>query len=129
MARQAGEITAVEGFRTAVASGKLNAQNNGIENIHWLCAAVPRAVAQFKRQRQKFSKIVLDPPRTGAKGIEADISRARRRDDSLRLVQPERPWRATWPPSASLVISSESVQPIDFFPHTFHVESLAVLTR
>ena len=35
---------------------------------------MPRAFSQLKQQRRKYSKIVLDPPRTGAKGIEADIS-------------------------------------------------------
>lgn len=128
IARQAGEITAVEGFRTAVASGKLNGQRNGIDNIHWICAPVPRALAQLKQQRQKFSKIVLDPPRTGAKGIEADISAL----GAATII-----YISCNPTTLARDLAALSkhgyklqfVQPIDFFPHTFHVESLAVMTR
>ena len=72
LARRVKQIVAVEGHRAGLANAKLNAQNYRVENIDWVCAAVPQAVAQFKRQRRTFSKIVLDPPRTGAKGIEAD---------------------------------------------------------
>ena len=128
IARQAGEITAVEGSRNAVASGKLNSQRNAIDNIHWLCAPVPRTVAQLKTQRQKFSKIVLDPPRGGAKGIEADIAAL---GASAMLYVSCNP--ATLARDLAALSQHgyklQFVQPIDFFPHTFHVESLAVMTQ
>ena len=128
IAKRAGEITAVEGSRNAVTGGKLNSQRNGIDNIHWLCAPVPRALAQFKKQRQYFSKIVLDPPRTGAKGIEADIAALGAAAILYVSCNPATLARDL----ASLSrhgYKLTSVQPIDFFPHTFHVESLAVITR
>jgi 23S rRNA (uracil1939-C5)-methyltransferase len=121
-------MTAVEGFRNAVTSGKLNSQRNGIDNVHWLCAPVPRAVAQFKKQRQNFSKIVLDPPRAGAKGIEADLAALGAATLAYVSCNP-----ATL--ARDLAALSEHgyklqfVQPIDFFPHTFHVESLAIMIR
>ena len=128
IARRVGEITAVEGSRSAVTSGKLNGQRNAIENIRWLCAPVPRAVAQLKKQRQQFSKIVLDPPRSGAKGIETDL---------VALGAATIAYVSCNPTTLARDLAALSqhgyklqfVQPIDFFPHTFHVESLAVLTR
>ena len=128
MAKQAGEITAVEGYRNAVASGKLNSQRNGIDNIHWICAPVPRALAQLKQQRQKFSKIVLDPPRSGAKGIEADLSALGAATIVYISCNPTTMARDL----AALTqrgYKLQFVQPFDFFPHTFHVESLAIMTR
>jgi 23S rRNA (uracil1939-C5)-methyltransferase len=128
IARQAGEVTAVEGFRPAVASGKLNGQRNAIDNIHWLCAAVPRAVAQLKKQRQTFSKVVLDPPRSGAKGIETDIAGLGAAIIAYVSCNPTTLARDL----AALSrhgYKLEFVQPIDFFPHTFHVESLAIMSR
>ena len=128
MAKRAGEITAVEGSRNAVTSGKLNGQRNGVDNIHWVCAPVPRAAAQLKKQRQNFTKIVIDPPRTGAKGIEADIAAL---GAAMILYVSCNPTTL----ARDLAALSrhgyklEFVQPIDFFPHTFHVESLAVITR
>jgi 23S rRNA (uracil1939-C5)-methyltransferase len=128
MARQAGEITAVEGFRSAVASGKLNGQRNGIDNIHWICAPVPRALAQLKQQRQKYSKVVLNPPRTGAKGIEAAISALGAATIMYISCNPTTLARDLAALS-KLGYKLRFVQPVDFFPHTFHVESLAVMTR
>ncbi|HWH76319.1 MAG TPA: 23S rRNA (uracil(1939)-C(5))-methyltransferase RlmD, partial [Candidatus Binatus sp.] len=128
IARQVKEIVAVEGFRPAIANGTLNAQRYSIDNIDWQSAAVPRAVAQLKRQRKQFSKIVLDPPRVGAKGIETDLA----------ALGAERICYVSCNPTTlardlaaltKLGYKLRTVQPIDFFPHTFHVESLAVMTR
>ena len=128
LARRVKEIVAVEGDRGAIANGKLNAQNYRLENIDWLCAAVPHAVAQLKRQHRKFSKIVLDPPRTGAKGIEADLAAL---DAEMILYVSCNPTTLARDLAALAKFGYKlrSVQPIDFFPHTFHVESLAVMMR
>jgi len=128
MARRVKSIAAVEGYRAAVANGKLNAQNYRLENIDWLCAAVPQAVAQLRRQRRHFSKIVLDPPRTGAKGIEADLAALGAATIAYISCNPATLARDL----AALVrrgYKLATIQPIDFFPHTFHVETLALLTR
>jgi 23S rRNA (uracil1939-C5)-methyltransferase len=128
IAKQVGEITAVEGFRNAVVSGKLNGQRNGIDNIHWICAPVPRALSQLHQQRQKYSKIVLDPPRTGAKGIEADISALGAATILYISCNPATLARDLAALS-KFGYKLRFIQPVDFFPHTFHVESLAVMTR
>ena len=128
LAKQVAEVTAVEGHRAAITSGELNAQRYRLENIRWQCADVPQAVARLKRQRQTFSKIVLDPPRTGAKGIEADLAALGAEMILYVSCNPTTLARDL----AALTkhgYKLRSVQPIDFFPHTFHVESLALLTR
>jgi len=128
LARRVKEIVAVEGHRAAIANGKLNAQNYRLENIDWLCAAVPQAVAQLKRQRRKFSKIVLDPPRTGAKDIEADLAAL---GAAMILYISCNPTTLARDLAAlsKFGYKLSFVQPIDFFPHSFHVESLAVMMR
>ncbi|TMA60640.1 MAG: 23S rRNA (uracil(1939)-C(5))-methyltransferase RlmD [Deltaproteobacteria bacterium] len=77
IAQRTKEIVAVEGYKASIANGKLNAQKNSIDNIRWICSAVPKAVAELKRKREQFTKIVLDPPRAGAKGLEADLAALR----------------------------------------------------
>jgi 23S rRNA (uracil1939-C5)-methyltransferase len=128
LAKRVAEVTAVEGHRTAIASGELNAQRYRLENIRWQCADVPQALARLKRQRQTFSKIILDPPRTGAKGIEADLAAL---DAEMILYVSCNPTTLARDLAAlsKFGYKLSSVQPIDFFPHTFHVESLAVMTR
>jgi 23S rRNA (uracil1939-C5)-methyltransferase len=128
IARRVKEIVAVEGFRPAITNGALNAQRYHLENISWQSAAVPQAVGQLKRQHKQFSKIVLDPPRVGAKGIDADLAALGAEWIAYVSCDPTTLARDL----AALTkhgYKLRTVQPIDFFPHSFHVESLAVMTR
>jgi len=111
-----------------VKSGKFSAQLSGVGNVRWICSAVPAAVQQLNNRRERFSKIVLDPPRTGAKGI----------DRNLASFGVEKILYISCDPTTlarDLVALARHgykptmVQPIDLFPHTFHVETLAVMTR
>ena len=128
MARRVESVSAVEGHRAALNNGKLNAQRNAIDNIHWICAPAPLAVAQLKRKRERFSKIVLDPPRAGAKGIEKDLVAMGAAKIVYISCNPTTLARDV-AGFAKLGYKLGSVQPIDLFPQTFHVETLAVLQR
>jgi 23S rRNA (uracil1939-C5)-methyltransferase len=128
IAKRVGDIVAVEGYRPAFESGKRSAELNGITNIHWICSPVPAALTQLKKQRQRYSKIVLDPPRTGAKGIERDLAMLGAEKILYISCNPTTLARDL----AALTkqgYSLRSVQPIDLFPHTFHVETIATLVR
>lgn len=128
MARQSREVVAVEGFRAAIANAKHNAQRNAVDNIRWISAPVPKALAELKRRREKFAKIVLDPPRTGAKGIETDLAALGAEKILYVSCNP-----ATLARDLAALVKHgyklRRVQPIDLFPQTFHVEALAVLER
>ena len=128
IAKRVGDIVAVEGYRPAIANGKHSAQMNGISNIHWICSSVPAALAQLKKQRQRFSKIVLDPPRTGAKGIERDLA-ALGAEKILYISCNPTTLARDLAALAKQGYSLRTVQPVDLFPHTFHVEAIATLAR
>ena len=128
IARRVESAVAVEGHRHALANAKLNAQKNGIGNIRWICAPVPHAVAELKRKHERFSHIVLDPPRAGAKGIEKDLAplgAARILYVSCNPTTLARDVAGL----AKVGYKLRSAQPVDLFPQTFHVETLAVLER
>ena len=128
IAQRVGDIVAVEGYRPAFESGKRSAELNGINNIHWICSPVPAALAQLKKQRRRYSKIVLDPPRTGAKGIERDLAvlgAGKILYISCNPTTLARDLAALTQQGYSL----RTVQPVDLFPHTFHVEAIATLVR
>ena len=128
IARRSKSVVAVDGHRPSVNNGKLNAQKNAIENTQWICAPVPKAVAELKRKREQFTKIILDPPRAGAKGIERDLQAL----GAARIV-----YVSCNPTTLARDLAALSklgyklgtIQPIDLFPQTFHVETLAVLNR
>jgi 23S rRNA (uracil1939-C5)-methyltransferase len=128
IAKRVGDIVAVEGYRPAVESGQHSAQAIGITHIHWICSPVPAALAQLKKHRQRFSKIVLDPPRSGAKGIDRDLAALGAEKILYISCNPTTLARDL----AALTkqgYSLGTVQPVDLFPHTFHVEAIATLVR
>jgi 23S rRNA (uracil1939-C5)-methyltransferase len=128
LAKRTQNIVAVEGYRQSVNNGKRSAQLNGISNIRWICAPVPAAMERLAKQRQRFSKIVLDPPRKGAKGIDRDLASF----GAQRIL-----YVSCNPATLARDLAALArhgyrlmfVQPIDLFPHTFHVEALAVMMR
>jgi 23S rRNA (uracil1939-C5)-methyltransferase len=128
IAQRVGDIVAVEGYRPAFESGKCSAELNGINNIHWICSPVPAALAQLKKQRQRYSKIVLDPPRTGAKGIEGALA-ALDAEKILYISCNPTTLARDLAALSKQGYSLRSVQPVDLFPHTFHVEAIATLVR
>jgi 23S rRNA (uracil1939-C5)-methyltransferase len=128
IAKRVGAVVAVEGYRPAIESGKHSAQSNRIANIHWICSPVPAALAQLKKRRERFSQIVLDPPRTGAKGIERDLTELQAEKVLYISCNPTTLARDL----AALTqqgYSLRTVQPVDLFPQTFHVEAIATLVR
>ena len=128
IAKQAHEVVAVESYRQSIDSGKRSAQLNAIANIRWICAHVPAALERIAKQRERFSKIILDPPRAGAKGIERNL---------ISLGAEKIIYVSCNPATLARDLSALArhgyrltlVQPIDLFPHTFHVETLAMMTR
>ena len=128
IAKRAGAVVAVEGSRTSVDNGQRSAQLNDVKNVEWVCSSVPAAVAQIRRRRQTFSKIVLDPPRNGAKGIERDLASLNAATIVYVSCDP-----ATLARDLAALVGHgyklHRVQAIDLFPHTFHVEAVAQLRR
>ena len=111
-----------------MASGQHNAAKYAIGNIRWICAPVPRAVAQLKQRRERFDTIVLDPPRAGAKEITADLAALGAQEILYVSCNP-----ATLARDLAVLVKHgyklRMVQPVDMFPQTFHVEALALLER
>jgi 23S rRNA (uracil1939-C5)-methyltransferase len=122
--KRSRDVVAVEGDSRTLENGKLNAGLNRLENIRWVCSHVPRAVKQVREKGERFSKIILNPPRSGAKGLE----------DDLTSLGAEKILYVSCDPSTLArdlgALSKKGykltrVRPIDLFPHTFHVETLA----
>jgi 23S rRNA (uracil1939-C5)-methyltransferase len=128
MAKRVSEVVAVEGSRLAIQNGKLNAQRNGLENVRWVCSAVPAALSRLKQRREKFARLVLDPPRAGAKGLEAELASFGAEKILYLSCDP-----ATLARDLGALgnhgYKLRMVQAIDLFPHSFHVETLALMTR
>lgn len=128
MARRARAVTAVEGDPRSVENGRSSGRLNRLENIRWIRSHVPRAIKQLREKGEKFSKIVLNPPRSGAKGLE---------DDLVSLGAEKILYVSCNPATLARDLAAlgkrgyrlTRLQPMDLFPHTFHVEILAEMMR
>ena len=128
IARRSREVVAVEASHASIGNGKRSAELNGIDHIRWIRADVPTAVKRLKHRRERFTKIVLDPPRPGAPGIQAELAALAAEKVLYISCNP-----ATLARDLSALAKNgyklQWAQPVDLFPHTFHVETLALMTQ
>lgn len=126
LARVAREVVGVEGEAGLVARAKENATHNALTNVQFHAADLAQDLSGLPWMRAGFDKLLLDPPRSGADGVLKQLSlKGLKRivyvschpgslaRDAGYLVN-ERGW----------VLKSAGV--MDMFPHTAHVESIAV---
>ncbi len=123
VARLARRVVAVEENRASIRDGKENARFNGIDN----CEFVSSGVDGFKI-RERFDAAILDPPRAGVSktGVEKILAGT----PSVIVYVSCNP--ATLARDMGRLRKNyevESVRLVDFFPQTYHIEALAVLTR
>lgn len=129
LARRAREVVGVEGDASLVEWAGRNAARNGIANTAFYAANLAGDLTGQPWTQGGYDKILLDPPRSGA----------------LELM----PWMATLGARRIVYVSChpatlardvgelvhrsgyrlESAGVLDMFPHTAHVESMAVLAR
>jgi 23S rRNA (uracil1939-C5)-methyltransferase len=127
LARRAGTVVGVEAYPPAIADARANAARLGIDNASFLAepaeGAAPRLAVPVP-----FDLVLLDPPRTGAYALIADLLSIRPPRilyvscDPATLVRDLKPLVH----NGYRVLSS---QPFDLFPQTWHIESLTVLER
>ena len=126
IARRVRRVTAVEAGRKLVLNGKRNAGNNRLHNIRWLRQDAARAVTELVRQGRRFTTVVLNPPRHGAKEVVAGLPALGARRILYVSCNPAtlaRDLREL----AARGFALRRVRPVDLFPQTFHVETLAEL--
>lgn len=124
VARRAKEVVAVEGNPRALENGKANGRANGRENIRWLSAHAPRAARQLRQRGESFSKVVLNPPRSGAKELAEGLASLGAEKILYVSCDP-----ATLARDLAAIKKRggriSRVRPFDLYPHTYHVETLA----
>lgn len=126
-ADRVGKLAGIEIVETSIESAKRNAKDNGIENTYFLASDARKGIDQVLESFGNPELLLLDPPRSGAGGkVMRRIGRAK----------PERIVYVSCNPDTFATdikelepfgYSLEVVQPVDLFPHTVHVEAVALL--
>jgi 23S rRNA (uracil1939-C5)-methyltransferase len=130
MAREALTVWGIDSSEESIACAVENAQLNGLPNGAFFAGEVGADVEELRERAGDPDVVVVDPPRAGLAG------KALRHVGTLgapRLVYVScNP--TTLAGNAKELVSEhgytlERVRPVDMFPHTPHVESVALFTR
>ncbi|MCW4454776.1 23S rRNA (uracil(1939)-C(5))-methyltransferase RlmD [Flavobacterium sp. MXW15] len=129
LARTVREVVGVEGDAGLVARAKENAQRNGLDNAQFFAADLTQDQRDTPWMRQGFDKLLLDPPRSGA--IEVLQQLPLKRFGRIVYVSCHPGSLAR---DAGYLVNEQgftlvSAGAMDMFPHTAHVESIAVFER
>jgi 23S rRNA (uracil1939-C5)-methyltransferase len=124
-------VVGVEQVSAAVEDARRNAAMNGVENCFFIAGDI-REVLTARREMVRAhgdpGVVIVDPPRAGMHG---DVVRAVLALDPRRIVYIScNP--ATQARDIALLAPRyriEEVQPVDMFPHTFHIENIVALAR
>jgi 23S rRNA (uracil1939-C5)-methyltransferase len=130
LAARGHRVTAVEESRKSVKDAELNRRQNRVpeERLELVCAPVEKAVPRFAPGA--FDAVILDPPREGSppEVIRGVFERLKPARGILVSCDPEALSREL-PLAVAAGYRVLRVQPVDMFPHTPHIEAVAVLER
>ena len=123
LADRVGRVIGVEDLAAALRDAHYNAQ--GVDNITFIQGAAERVLPELK---ERVDAVILDPPRAGCRP-EVISALARLGPERIVYVSCD---PATLARDLRLLHEAgyrvDAVQPVDMFPQTQHVESVALLT-
>ena len=129
MADKAKKIIGVEIVPEAIEDAKINAEINGINNARFICGDAAQAAETLKAEGINPDVIILDPPR---KGCSPEMVK------SAAEFNPERIVYVSCDPATlardcglfkELGYTAVKATPVDMFPRTGHIETVALLTK
>ncbi len=129
LARRATQVVGVEGDGSLVEWAQTNARHNGVGNANFQVADLSREVTGQAWYRQPYDQVLLDPPRSGALAMIAPLAALAPRRMVYVSCHP-----ATLARDAAVLVHQHGYRltragVMDMFPHTAHVESIAVFER
>lgn len=128
IAKSAKSVTGVEGCQQMTLRASENAKLNGLTNTHFVAADLTQPF-KGKAWAKTYDKILIDPPRSGAKEIVEQIEVF-----SAKLIVYVACSPATLARDAGILVHQKGYKLInagvmDMFPHTSHVESIALFVK
>jgi len=129
LARRSIHVVGVEGDDGLVARARRNAELNGLTNVRFAVADLFKPVADEIWSREKYDLVLLDPPRAGSVEMLPTIAKMKPRRIVYVSCHPGSLAR-----DAGLLVHEHGYRLVsagimNMFPHTAHVESIAVFER
>ena len=129
LARHAATVTGVEGDAGLVERARLNAERNAIANAEFFSADLYGELSAQPWSGRHFDKALLDPPRSGAQQVLSLLSRL-----GVERIVYVSCYPGTLARDAGELVGEHgyrlhSAGVMDMFPHTAHVESIALFEK
>lgn len=128
MATKAKYVVGVEGVDEMVERGKQNAKHNNLDNVDFYQADLAADLTGKEWLDKHYNKVLIDPARSGAIEVIPNIVRL----DPKRIVYVSCNPATLARDTGELVKSGYKLTKagvMDMFPHTTHVESIAVFEK
>ncbi|MDJ1651277.1 MULTISPECIES: 23S rRNA (uracil(1939)-C(5))-methyltransferase RlmD [Gordonibacter] len=125
----AAHVTGVDSVASAVRDARENARHNGVGNARFVAEDAGDFMRRCAAEGEPVDVVLMDPPRAGA---SAEFL------DALSALAPARVVYISCNPETQVRdlarlrdsgYAVRIVQPVDMFPHTDHIETVAVLSR
>lgn len=129
LARRAARVVGVEVVPEAIDDARANAVRNGVSNASFRCGDAAEELVRLAAEGLRPGLVVFDPPRRGCDAAVLDAAAA--------LA----PTRMVYVSCNPVTLARDvahlrrsgyhpvEVQPVDLFPHTAHVEAVALLEK
>jgi len=126
LAKRSKSVVGVEGDRTLVERARANATRNGIDNISYFTANLYESLEREPWLVETFDKALLDPPRSGALEVLEHLPKL-----GIKRIVYVSCYPGTLARDAGELVNVHGYRLVaagvmDMFPHTAHVESIAV---
>ncbi len=128
-ARRVHSVIGIELYEQSILDARHNAEFNELQNVSFYAADLHKtSTIDFLRGLEKPDCVIIDPPRAGVHEVLLrhllDIA-----VDRIVYVSCNPATQARDCAILSELYDVRSMQAIDMFPHTYHVENVAVLTK
>ncbi len=129
VSKQAKKVVGIEFVESAIEDARSNASLNNIDNCVFYAGDMKDILtADFISKEGKPDVIITDPPRAG---MHLDVVQ------TILSIEPQKIVYVSCNPATQardlalldLAYEVKAVQPVDMFPHTYHVENVVLLER
>ena len=129
LARRASAVLGIEGEASLVARARENASRNGLDNVEFACVDLSKIDGSESWLKAGCDRLLLDPARSGAREVV----------DRIQVLDPDRIVYVSCHPGtlardAGILVNEKGYRLLaagilDMFPHTAHVESIAIFGK
>ncbi len=129
MAKTAKQVVGVEGDEQLVNRAKHNAELNQLNGVEFYKADLTHDHSNSDWFKRPYNKVLIDPPRSGAWEILPLIAQTAAKTLVYVSCHPASLARDTDRLVNELGFTLQTAGVMDMFPHTSHVESMAIFVR